>query len=108
MTANIWNHSQWIEITKKDELCIMFNDILAKSGFKILNFCEHHFTPQGYTALWLLGESHFALHTFPEFGKTYIELSSCNKNYFVNFLQLLEDKLEIWQTSRIYDRANIN
>ena len=32
-------------------------------------------------------ESHFAIHTFPEENKTYIELSSCNEEkqiYFVN------------------------
>jgi S-adenosylmethionine decarboxylase len=26
-----------------------------------------------------LAESHLAIHTFPEEGKTYIELSSCNE-----------------------------
>ena len=41
--------------------------------------------PEGYTALWLLGESHFAIHTFPEEQKTYIELSSCNLEYYEFF-----------------------
>lgn len=51
--------------------------MLATSGHTILNFVEHHFEPQGYTALWLLGESHLAIHTFPEHGRSYVELSSC-------------------------------
>jgi S-adenosylmethionine/arginine decarboxylase-like enzyme len=64
----------------------MFDEILRRSGFNVLNVSEHHFQPQGYTALWLLCESHFAVHTFPEFGRSYIELSSCNLEYYQNFL----------------------
>lgn len=64
----------------------MFDKILRRSGFNVLNVSEHHFQPQGYTALWLLCESHFAVHTFPEFGRSYIELSSCNLEYYQNFL----------------------
>lgn len=64
----------------------MFDEILRRSGFNVLNVSEHHFQPQGYTALWLICESHFAVHTFPEFGRSYIELSSCNLEYYQNFL----------------------
>ena len=64
----------------------MFDNILRRSGFNVLNVLEHHFQPQGYTALWLLSESHFAVHTFPEFGRSYIELSSCNLEFYQNFL----------------------
>lgn len=64
----------------------MFDNILRRSGFNVLNVLEHHFQPQGYTALWLLSESHFAVHTFPEAGRSYIELSSCNLEFYQNFL----------------------
>ena len=50
---------------------------------------EHSFQPQGYTAIWLLAESHFAIHTFPEENKTYIELSSCNRTMYHAFLKEL-------------------
>ncbi len=66
----------------------MFDEVLSCAGFNILCFTDHHFTPQGYTALWLLTESHFAVHTFPEFGKSYIELSSCNLEFYQKFLEL--------------------
>lgn len=59
--------------------------LLASSGFKVLQFVEWHFEPQGYSALWLLAESHLAVHTFPEEGKTYVELSSCVEEYFHRF-----------------------
>lgn len=67
-----------------------YSEILRKSGFSILDIREHHFQPQGYTALWLLSESHFATHTFPEFMKSYIELSSCNLDFYLKFLEMNE------------------
>ena len=81
MQARIWNNSTWVSETDPAELKELFDVLLRACGFKVLNYTEHHFQPQGFTALWLLAESHFALHTFPEFGRTYIELSSCNPQY---------------------------
>jgi len=67
-----------------------FDAALRAAGFKVLEVLEHHFQPQGYTALYLLAESHFALHTFPEYGRTYYEISSCNKPYFLRLLEELD------------------
>ncbi len=63
------------------------NELLLQSGFTVLNFIEHVFQPQGYTAIWLLAESHLAIHTFPEHNTTFIELCSCS-----------EEKLNIFKT----------
>lgn len=87
MKAQIWNKRIWINSYNPNELKEIFNKYLIDSGFKILGFQEHYFTPIGYTALWLLGESHFAIHTFPEECKSYIEISSCNVEYFNRFLK---------------------
>lgn len=88
MTAQIWNDRGWTTETDKDVLKNKYTEILKKSGFHILDFSEYVFNPQGYTAIWLLSESHFAIHTFPEFGKSYYEISSCNKEYFKTFIDL--------------------
>ncbi len=85
MEAKIWNKNGWLSETNPTTLKNNFSDLLGLSGFEILNFVEHYFEPQGYTALWLLGESHLAIHTFPEEGKSYIELSSCNEYYYLYF-----------------------
>ena len=69
----------------------MASRMLEEAGFNVLDVLEHYFKPQGYTALYLLSESHFAVHTFPEFGKTYIELSSCNLEYYQRFIELTKD-----------------
>ena len=91
MTAKIWNNSGWQKMTNPEQIKNECNAILSECGFNVLGFTEHYFEPQGYTALWLLGESHFAIHTFPEFGCSYYELSSCNREYFETFLRLTED-----------------
>lgn len=86
MEAIIDNYSDWIEEINPTVLVKNFKEILTRSGFGLLNFMEHNFEPQGYTAIWLLAESHFAIHTFPEENKTYIELSSCNREMYNQFL----------------------
>jgi S-adenosylmethionine decarboxylase len=77
--ANIYSHKFWTICTEPKELRETFERFLKEVDFTIVLFNEHHFTEQGYTCFWLLGESHLAIHTFPESGKSYIELSSCNK-----------------------------
>lgn len=77
--ANIYNHRFWSTCINSQELKDTYDQLLKKVGFTIILFNEYHFPEQGYTCFWLLGESHLAIHTFPESGKSYIELSSCNK-----------------------------
>lgn len=92
MEARIENFSSWItystDASHKEEI----EALLKRSGFTILNFVEHKFEPQGYTSLWLLAESHCALHTFPEEGQAYVELSSCNIQMFVDFVSSFHKK----------------
>lgn len=61
--------------------------MLRRATFNVLNFSEYHFQPAGWTALWLLGESHLAVHTFPEHGTSYLELSSCMLDKYVVFIE---------------------
>ena len=86
MEAKIDNFSAWVHRSDAQLLKTEMEGLVLGSGFTVLNFMEHHFDPQGYTAVWLLAESHCALHTFPEEGKSYIEISSCNTDLFVNFV----------------------
>jgi len=90
MKAIIDNYSTWISETRPDKLKAIFEELLLKSGFGILNFMEHAFNPIGWTGIWLLAESHLAIHTFPEENKSYVELSSCNRQMYEDFLTLIE------------------
>lgn len=95
MKAKIWNFNRWISETDADKLVICFDALLRNVGFHILGTCNHYFEPQGFTQLWLLGESHFAVHTFPEHSKTYIELSSCNEAMYNKFVDAVNSIVEV-------------
>lgn len=92
MKAEIYNYKTWIAETRTVAIVALMDALLQKSGYTVLNKMEHHFEPQGFTAIWLLAESHLAVHSFPESGKTYIELSSCNKDKNDKFVQLLNEQ----------------
>ena len=89
MRAQMFSFSSWITETDPKALFLQFSEMLKKSGFGIENVIEKHFEPFGYTALFLLSESHFAIHTFPEEKQTYIELTSCVKHPFNNFISYI-------------------
>jgi S-adenosylmethionine decarboxylase len=80
MEAKVFNNTYWVSETRPLNLLKSIELLLKKADFIVLGFIEHHFEPEGYTAIWLLAESHLAVHTFPEKQKTYIELSSCNRH----------------------------
>jgi S-adenosylmethionine decarboxylase len=85
--ANIYNHRFWSVCIAPKELKETYESLLKEVGFTIILFNEHYFPTQGYTCFWLLGESHLAIHTFPESDKSYIELSSCNKEKLDLFIE---------------------
>ncbi|HKJ40971.1 MAG TPA: S-adenosylmethionine decarboxylase [Sunxiuqinia sp.] len=79
LQAEIYNVRFWVDTTESSRLKTIFGRILSEVGFNVLHFKEQHFPMEGYTAFWLLAESHLAVHTFPDDNWSYIELSSCNK-----------------------------
>ena len=87
MKALIWNSGFWVEETDPTALKTIYFARLNKANFKILQFIEHNFEPQGYSAIWLLAESHLAIHTFPEEQLSYIEISSCVREQFDEFMK---------------------
>lgn len=95
MQPKIFNFQHWLDdemvhtiVTLRHYMTMLLND----SGFEVLNVTDHKFNPQGYTCIWLLGESHLAIHTFPEKDLAYIELSSCVKEPFDLFVKLYMKK----------------
>ncbi|WP_224994221.1 S-adenosylmethionine decarboxylase [Cesiribacter sp. SM1] len=85
----IENYKTWVPETTPKTLRSLMSQWLEQCCFQMLNIAEHHFTPHGYTCLWLLGESHLAIHTFPEKNVCYVELTSCNAVKNQQFQSLL-------------------
>ncbi|RUT78063.1 S-adenosylmethionine decarboxylase [Ancylomarina longa] len=96
LDAKIHNLRFWISEFNPEVLESMFQNFLEEADFVILNFSDYHFPVQGYTAFWLLAESHLAIHTFPGKGCSYIELSSCNQAKSECFHKLVkQSKLQV-------------
>lgn len=94
MEAKIYNCKWWIKSCDAELLKETINNILIRSNFSIFKSSEHYFQPMGYTSLWLLGESHASVHTFPECGWSYMELSSCSREMFFDFIDFLPIEFE--------------
>ena len=90
--AVVYNFQQWISVTDPTILIDEFTKLLKISGYQVLNYIEHSFPNGGFTCLWLLAESHLAIHTFIADNKTYIELSGCNKSMNIKFRDAFEIK----------------
>jgi S-adenosylmethionine decarboxylase len=90
MKAEMFNYHAWLSCTGGKDIMSAVEGILVESEFTLINFVEHHFHPIGYTCLWLLGESHAAIHTFPEEERVYIEVSSCVEKYLAQFKEKFE------------------
>lgn len=74
--------------------------ILENTNMTILNSLVHKFDPQGMTAIYLLSESHFSLHTWPEFKKMRMDLFTCSRDCCFDKVE------EILKTS--FPQATIN
>lgn len=90
MKAEIHNYKTWISVTEAEELKLLMTSYLKTAGFQVLKEVEHHYEPSGFTAVWLLAESHLAVHTFPEESKSYVEISSCNQEKNQVFIDLIQ------------------
>ncbi len=69
-----------VEETDNDTLVRICDESLEKGEVTILNKMIHAFEPQGLTLLYLLSESHFSMHTWPEYKKIRIDFFSCDTN----------------------------
>jgi S-adenosylmethionine decarboxylase proenzyme len=59
--------------------------VVARSGFQ--------FTPIGYSYAYVLSESHFTIHTYPEHRSCYIDIFCCNAAFNAHrAIQLIRDK----------------
>lgn len=95
MKAEIFEHSGWLLCEDDNKFIARIATGIGQSGHTVLRFIEHKFTPQGTTALWLLAESHLAVHTWPEEQKAYVQLSSCNAEKFAKFMEWAEAQTDL-------------
>jgi spermidine synthase len=86
-----------------DYLTNLMLDICKLYNLNIISDSYSKFEPYGVTINFLLSESHFTLHTWPEKGKICLDLFSCgkfkwnfkNNNNKINIIDILSYKLKV-------------
>jgi S-adenosylmethionine decarboxylase len=54
-------------------------EVTERFDLTLLGLQSHRFEPQGVTAVGLLAESHFSIHTWPETGFAAIDIFTCGR-----------------------------
>jgi S-adenosylmethionine decarboxylase proenzyme len=74
----------------------MCSSIIEKCNLTILNSQKHQFEPYGLTCLYLLAESHLAIHTWPENNNFSLDVHSCNSELDTNLISsIIEEALPV-------------
>ena len=70
-------------------------NIVKELQLTVVSRTGYQFQPIGYTYAFVLSESHFTIHTYPEFRSCYIDIFCCNKDFdshkAVNYIKKLFD-----------------
>jgi len=57
---------------------------VIETNLTVVNRVEHKFTPQGETIVFILSESHFTIHTYPENNFISMDIYVCNMDINLN------------------------
>lgn len=89
------------EAVGDDEIVGLCEKAIAKSKMTIVSTLKELFKPYGVTSLWLLSESHFSVHTYPEHKYLSVDCYTCGSegdpvaaiNYLLDSLPVEKSKV---------------
>ena len=59
----------------------LLDNIVHALDFHVVAQTGHQFSPMGYSYAYVLSESHFTIHTYPEHRSCYIDMFCCNSSF---------------------------
>lgn len=59
----------------------LLDEIVRELNLHVMTRAGHQFSPTGYTYAYVLSESHFTIHTYPEYQSCYIDIFCCNAEF---------------------------
>ena len=65
------------QLDSKENIYAVVNSLLKLTKMSKVAEVLHEFSPQGISLVYVLAESHMAIHTWPEESYAYITISSC-------------------------------
>jgi S-adenosylmethionine decarboxylase len=82
---------------------VLLDKIVRESNLTVVAEVGHQFTPRGYTYAYVLSESHFTIHTYPENNSCYIDIFCCNKDF--NWRKTVECVKKVFDTNVVSIRV---
>jgi len=69
--------------------------VVKKSGLNVICSAYHQFKPHGVTCVYLLKESHLAIHTWPEVNYAAVDIFTCDRTGKAEkVLELLKEEFQ--------------
>ena len=65
--------------TIPSELLQIIRDGIGAANMTVIKEVVQEFTPQGITGVWILSESHFTVHTYPEHNYLSMDCYTCGE-----------------------------
>jgi len=87
-----FNNVTSVDLDNYESLNKLLREVLSYTQVRIESDCYKKFEPQGVTILYLLSESHFSIHTWPEMRCCAIDFYHCGDRSLKN-LKIAEEKL---------------
>jgi S-adenosylmethionine decarboxylase proenzyme len=80
-------------LTHLDSGISTLDSIVRELQFHVVAQAGHQFSPMGYSYAYVLSESHFTIHTYPEYKSCYIDMFCCNPAFDpVHAVQVIQHK----------------
>ena len=80
LIANVYNVDPFL-LEKLDVGLPLLESIVRDLSLHVVSKTGFQFTPFGYTYAFVLSESHFTIHTYPEHKSCYIDIFCCNSDF---------------------------
>ncbi|HET9236225.1 MAG TPA: adenosylmethionine decarboxylase [Oligoflexus sp.] len=97
LILDIWYSSFSEEIFQKKM------DIIVNQNFQVVQSVSHRFSPQGETRVYILSESHVAVHTYPEHRYVSVDIYICNSAY--DLKSIAQSVIKIFPASDYRERT---
>lgn len=59
----------------------VLHELVRRMRFHVVAETGHQFSPMGYTYAYVLSESHFTIHTYPEYQSCYMDVFCCSPTF---------------------------
>lgn len=74
-------HSNHFLLTELEQGLPRLHEIVRRMNLHVVSQTGYQFQPQGYTYAYVLSESHFTIHTYPEYASCYIDVFCCSPSF---------------------------